>query len=86
MGLTTGNFPPVDPATFMETPYRDRVKTLSRHWAEQGFGAPRITTVIYIVKLLCFYIVAGALVATLTSGLLDGSAVAARAELTAVAS
>jgi Transmembrane protein of unknown function (DUF3556) len=69
MGLTTGNFPPVDPATFMETPYRDRIKTLSRHWAEYGFGAPKITAVIYVVKLLCFYIVGGALVATLTSGL-----------------
>ena len=43
MGLTTGNFPPVDPATFMETPYRERIKTLARHWAEYGFGAPKIT-------------------------------------------
>jgi hypothetical protein len=42
--------------------------------------------VIYVVKLLCFYIVGGARVVTLTSGPLDGSAVAARAELTAVAS
>ena len=56
MGLTTGNFPPVDPATFTDTPYRERIKTLSRHWAEYGFGAPKITMVIYIVKLLCFYV------------------------------
>jgi hypothetical protein len=69
MGLTTGNFPPVDPATFMQTPYRERTKALSRHWAEYGFGAPKITAVIYIVKLLLFYIVGGVLVATLTSGL-----------------
>src|SRR4051794_17835347 len=69
MGLTTGDFPPVDPASFMETPYRERIKTLSRHWAEYGFGAPKITTLIYIVKLLLFYVLGGALVATLTSGL-----------------
>ena len=69
MGLTTGNFPPVDPATFMRTPYRERTKTLARHWAEYGFGAPKITGVIYIVKLLFFYVLGGVLVATLTSGL-----------------
>ena len=69
MPLTTGNFPPVDPATFMQTPYRERIKTLSRHWAEYGFGAPKITMVIYIVKLLFFYVLGGVLVATLTSGL-----------------
>src|SRR3954447_22483902 len=69
MPLTTGNFPPVEPATFMDTPYRERIKTLSRHWAEYGFGAPKITAVIYIVKLLFFYVLGGVLVATLTSGL-----------------
>ncbi len=69
MGLTTGDFPPVDPATFMDTPYRERIKTLSRHWAEYGFGAPKITTLVYIAKLLFFYVLGGALVATLTSGL-----------------
>ena len=69
MPLTTGNFPPVDPATFTDIPYRERIKTLSRHWAEYGFGAPKITMVIYIFKLLFFYVLGGALVATLTSGL-----------------
>jgi short-subunit dehydrogenase len=32
--------------------YRDRIKTLSRHRAEYGFGAPKITAVIDVVKLL----------------------------------
>jgi uncharacterized membrane protein YkgB len=76
MGLTTGDFPPVDPATFMQTPYRERTRILSRHWAEYGFGAPKITAVVYIAKLLLFYMVGGVLVATLTSDLdpLDPSA------------
>jgi hypothetical protein len=69
MGLTTANFPPVDPATFMQTPYRERTKTLARHWVEYGFGAPRITAVVYIAKLVFFYALGGVLVATLTSGL-----------------
>src|SRR3954447_7549101 len=68
MGLTTGDFPPVDPAAFMQNPYRERTKTLARHWVEYGFGAPKITPLIYVAKLLFFYAVGGVLVATLTSG------------------
>ena len=69
MGLTTGNFPPVEPAEFLQQPYRERVKVLARHWVDHGFGAPKITGVIYIVKLLVLYALGGVLVATLTSGL-----------------
>ena len=68
MGLTQGEFPPVDPATFPELPYRERIKILSRHWAEYGFGAPKITAVIYVVKLLVFFCIGGILLSTLTSG------------------
>src|SRR5258705_11353967 len=53
----------------MQTPYRDRLKTLSRHWVDYGFGAPKITGVIYIVKLIFLYALGGILVATLTSHL-----------------
>jgi hypothetical protein len=69
MGLMTGEFPPVDPATFRDLPYRERLNTLTRHWAEYGFGAPKITAVIYVVKLLVFSTICGVLLATLTSGL-----------------
>jgi hypothetical protein len=65
----TGNFPPVDPPTFIEQPYLERIKTLSRHWALYGFGFPKITQCIYIFKLLFFYVLGGILVGTLTSGL-----------------
>jgi hypothetical protein len=69
MGLTTSDFPPVDPATFMQTPYRERTKTLARHWVDYGFGAPKITPLLYVAKLLFLYALGGVLVATLTSGL-----------------
>ncbi|HWF24489.1 MAG TPA: DUF3556 domain-containing protein, partial [Solirubrobacteraceae bacterium] len=46
-----------------------RLKTLSRHWAEYGFGAPKITTLIYVAKLVLFYALGGVLVSTLTSHL-----------------
>jgi hypothetical protein len=68
VGLTEGVFPPVDPATFGDLPYRERIKILSRHWAEYGFGAPKITALIYIAKLLVFYVVIGATLITTTSG------------------
>ena len=69
MGLMTGEFPPVDPATFMQNPYRERIKALSRHWAEYGFGAPKITAFVYIAKVLILYTCGGIAVASLTSGL-----------------
>ncbi|EHN09743.1 conserved membrane protein [Patulibacter medicamentivorans] len=69
MGLTTGNFPPVDPPTFLQKPYLERLKILSRHWAEYGFGAPKITMIIYLVRLIFWTILGGVLVATLTSDL-----------------
>jgi len=68
MGLKTGDFPPVDPATFMQVPYRERIKTLSRHWAQFGFGAPKITAFVYLAKLLLLFATGGVLLATLTSG------------------
>ena len=53
----------------METPYRERLRTLSRHWVEYGFGAPKITMVIYIAKLVVLYALGGIAVCTLTSHL-----------------
>jgi len=68
MGLIEGEFPPVDPATFMDEPYQERTKVLARHWAEFGFGAPKITAIIYIVKVLVLHIAIGVTIVTVTSG------------------
>ncbi|MDQ1737791.1 MAG: hypothetical protein QOH56_4042 [Pseudonocardiales bacterium] len=68
MGPTTGNLPPIDPGTLFDPPYLERVKQLSRHWVEYGFGAPKITHIIYIAKLLVLYIGGGYLVSSMTSG------------------
>jgi transmembrane protein DUF3556 len=69
MGLTTGTLPPIEPDTLYDLPYLERIKLLSRHWVEYGFGAPKIVPIIYIVKLLFCYIGGGYLVASATSGL-----------------
>lgn len=68
MGLLTGSPPPVEPATFMQTPYRDRIKALTQHWAEYGAGLPKFIMLIYLAKMVVFA-VGGVLVSTLTSDL-----------------
>ncbi|APE35436.1 hypothetical protein BOX37_17435 [Nocardia mangyaensis] len=68
MGFKTGDFPPVDTETFLDLPLRERMRTLALHWAEYGFGTPKMIHTIYIVKLLVLYIVGGVLIATATSG------------------
>jgi hypothetical protein len=69
MGFRTGDFPPVDPDTFFDRPFLERIRVLSTHWAERGFGTPKMVHAIYIVKLLVLYILGGVLIATSTSGL-----------------
>ena len=69
MGLTTNDFPPVDPATFMQTPYRDRIKALTRHWVEYGSGSAKVVMLIYVAKVVFFYALVGVLVSTFTSDL-----------------
>jgi Transmembrane protein of unknown function (DUF3556) len=69
MGFMTGNFPPIEPAEFMQRPYRERLKTLSRHWVDYGFGSPKVIGVMYLFKLVFFFALGGILVGTLTSHL-----------------
>lgn len=68
MGLFTPEPPPVDPATFMQTPYRERIKALTRHWVDYGAGNPKFIMFIYIAKMVLFGL-CGLLLATLPSGL-----------------
>jgi uncharacterized membrane protein YkgB len=69
MGFKTGDFPPVDTATFLDKPLMERVRTLALHWVEYGFGSPRVIHTTYIAKVLVLYVGLGSLLATLTSGL-----------------
>ncbi|CAM3215932.1 DUF3556 domain-containing protein [Williamsia muralis] len=69
MGLKTADSPPVDPATFLDTPYLDRIKVLSRHRVDYGFGTPEDHALIHVARLVFLYALVGVLLATLTSGL-----------------
>ena len=68
MGFKTGNFPPVDPESFLDKPLLERTKALALHWVEYGFGSPKVIHTTYIAKLLLFYILVGTALATWTSG------------------
>lgn len=68
MGFKTGEFPPVDPETFLDKPLMERVKILALHWVEYGFGSPKIIPTTYVVKLVFLYIGLGLTLITLTSG------------------
>lgn len=69
MGFKTGDFPPVDPETFLDRPLRDRIKALALHWVEYGFGSPRMIATTYVVKILFVWLLLGSIVITATSGL-----------------
>ena len=69
MGFTRPDLPKVDPGTFMRQPLMHRMQVLALHWVERGFGTPRKVHVIYIAKLLTFYILGGVVIATATSRL-----------------
>ncbi|MFC9664494.1 DUF3556 domain-containing protein [Nocardia sp. NPDC127606] len=68
MGFKTGDFPPVDTETFLDLPLRERMRTLVLHWAEYGFGTPKMIHTVYLVKVLVLYIIGGIAIATATSG------------------
>ena len=65
MGFKEGNFPPVDPAAFLNSPLQTRMRTLAQHWGEYGFGTARNINVIYIFKIVVLYALAGIAVATI---------------------
>lgn len=68
MGFKTGDFPPVEPTTFLHQPLQERIKALALHWVEYGFGSPRVIATTYLVKIVVLWLVVGSIVITATSG------------------
>ena len=44
MGFMRPALPDVDVATWQHEPRAEKLKTLTRHWVEHGFGSPRPST------------------------------------------
>ncbi|MFF9157490.1 DUF3556 domain-containing protein [Streptomyces sp. NPDC014846] len=68
MGFIKPQLPPVDAATFRALPRGERLKVLTRHWVEYGFGTPHAVYLFYLVKCL-LYVGGAAFVISLTPGL-----------------
>src|SRR5215208_184290 len=68
MGLTTPNLPDVDTAAWSSLPRRQRLQVMTRHWVDNGFGTPSAIFVLYMLKI-AMYVVAGAVLISLTPGL-----------------
>ncbi|MFT4258972.1 DUF3556 domain-containing protein [Microbacterium sp.] len=69
MPYKTPRFPDVgDPVEFIQKPFLDRIKVLSKQWGEWGFGAAKNIQVMYLMKLFGAYLIGGTLLITLTSG------------------
>ena len=66
MGFKLGDLPPVEPAEFESLPTMERMKILSQHWIDYGFGAPKIMHTLYLIKGV-FFFVGGWLVIGLTT-------------------
>lgn len=69
MGFINPSPQPVEPATFLALPLRDRLRILSAHWVEDGFGTPRVLHVVYVIKMLGLYFGVGIWIAAATSGI-----------------
>ncbi|WP_261719367.1 DUF3556 domain-containing protein [Streptomyces sp. FZ201] len=69
MGFLKPDLPQEDPREFIAKPYLERIRILSQHWVEHGFGSPRGVHCIYILKLVFLYALGGLLVVSATSGL-----------------
>jgi hypothetical protein len=68
MGFMKSDLPDVDLETFRERPHLERMKILSRHWVEYGFGTPWSVHLLYVVKI-ALYVFVGLLFASCTRGL-----------------
>jgi uncharacterized membrane protein YkgB len=69
MGFTTPTLPAVEPETFLRQPLMERIRIMTLKWVDHGYGVPRMIHVLYIVKLVFFYVLGGIVIATVTSGL-----------------
>ncbi|MFE9045225.1 DUF3556 domain-containing protein [Streptomyces sp. NPDC007818] len=67
MGFTKPDLPPGDPRDILARPFLERVRVLSQHWVEHGFGSPTMVHAVYIAKLAVVYVLGGLFVVSATS-------------------
>jgi hypothetical protein len=70
MGFLKPDLPVVDFDEWIKGTRSERIRPLTRHWAEVGFGTPVVLHLFYVVKIL-LYVLGGWLIAIGTTGI-DG--------------
>ena len=60
---------PIDLAEFKSLPYLERIRFLTRRWAEYGADSPRIVHIFYVLKIALFVFGGIALIGNTTPGL-----------------
>lgn len=67
MGFLAGSPQPVEPSEFLRLPLRERLRILTTHWVEDGFGTPRMLHVVYVLKMLGLYFAVGLAITSWTT-------------------
>ncbi|WP_410874633.1 DUF3556 domain-containing protein [Nocardia sp. A7] len=67
MGFISPSPQPVPPAEFLRLPLRERIRILSTHWVNDGFGTPSALPIVYIVKMLGLFFAVGLLITSWTT-------------------
>ncbi|KRA31207.1 MULTISPECIES: DUF3556 domain-containing protein [unclassified Nocardioides] len=67
MGFINPSPQPVPPAEFLRLPLQERIRVLSTHWVEDGFGTPRVLHVVYVLKMLGLYFAVGLWITSMTT-------------------
>lgn len=68
MGFMSPELPDVDRDTWPTLPRAERLKVVTRHWAEHGFGTPYAVYLLYLLKI-GLYVAVPAAIISLTPGL-----------------
>ncbi|CAM2902598.1 hypothetical protein BST27_11120 [Mycobacterium intermedium] len=68
MGFMSPELPDVDRDSWPTLPRAERLKIVTRHWAEHGFGTPYAVYLLYLLKI-ALYVAVPAAIISLTPGL-----------------
>ena len=68
MGFMSPDLPDVDHESWASLPRAERLKVVTRHWAENGFGTPYAVYLLYLMKI-GLYVAIPAVIIALTPGL-----------------
>jgi Transmembrane protein of unknown function (DUF3556) len=69
MGFIQPEPPPFDLAEWRRKPFLDRLKPVVQDWVVNGFGAPGVIYLLYVVKLIVFVVGAALVISATTPGI-----------------